>query len=164
MSHNASWIIFSYHLALETSTLRVRAWRILKRIGALPLQQSVCVVPMRCLVVRKLRQLQQLILEAGGEVTWIEVCSFATESETLLIDRFKQAIAEDYLEFIAACSLYCEDSLTDLGVEIKRLQKWLNKIKNRDYFDSPYASMAMEELCKIENYLNFRKFDNETTN
>ncbi len=62
-----AWILFSYHLHAETSTLRVRAWRILRHIGALSLQQSAVVVPETPESVRKLRQLQELIEEAGGE-------------------------------------------------------------------------------------------------
>lgn len=121
----------------------------LKRIGALSLQHSVCVAPVRPLVVRKLTQLQKLIEEAGGEVMWLEVSSFAMDSEAMLIERFNQTISEEYQEFIAECSVFTpDDAAVDYESEMKRLERRFNKIRDRDYFGCQLASLADRKLSQ----------------
>jgi len=148
---NLSWIVFSYRASSETSTLRVRAWRILKRIGALSIQHSACVVPRTPLTVTKLKKLQALIEEAAGEVMWLEVSAFSPDSVSLLVERFNQERSEDYKAFIQECSKFSSTiSVVECEAEIKRLQKSFRKIHARDYFECPEATVAAEELSEVQ--------------
>lgn len=150
MDSDYPWIIFSYKSPSETSTLRVRAWRILRRIGALSLQQSVCAVPNTPETTRKLHQLAELIQEGGGETLWLDVTQFSAETTKELSRRFNLERSAECSEFIEACSALTRASEPEESeVELKRLQKWLRKLKARDYFqcgDMEAAERCLERL------------------
>lgn len=152
MQPSVSWVLFVYRSPSETSTLRVRAWRILRRIGALSLQQSVYIVPNIPEATRKLRQLRGLIEESQGEVMWLEVEQFAGESTERLVQLFNLARSEEYKEFIEACSNLRENPLFAEGLEseLKRLKKWLRKMRARDYFECPLQEDATRSLYEVD--------------
>lgn len=148
---NGPWIVFSYRLPSEPSTLRVRAWRILRRIGALSLQQSACVAPRTPEVIRKLEQLKQLIDDGGGETLWLDVEQFAEETRVNLIQRLNRDRSDEYKSFIDAClELKFEPPIEECESSLKRLQKWLRKLHARDYFDCIIAADAELTMARVE--------------
>lgn len=156
MDSGFPWIIFSYKSPSETSTLRVRAWRILRRIGALSLQQSVCAVPNTEETTRKLHQLSELIEEGGGETLWLDVTQFSEETTKELIRRFNLERSAECSEFIEACSALTRSSESgpeEYEVDLKRLQKWLRKLRARDYFQCEDIETARRclELLEMES-------------
>lgn len=151
MESDLHWIFFSYRLPSEPSTLRVRAWRILRRIGALSLQQSACVVPRTSEVIRKLQQLQNLIEEGGGETHWLDVERFSQETMYRLIDLFNRDRSEEYTSFIETCSEFTlKPPIAECDADLRHLQKWLRKLQSRDYFQCPTAHDARNHLTRIE--------------
>lgn len=157
MDSGQPWIIFSYKSPPETSTLRVRAWRILRRIGALSLQQSVCAVPNTPETTRKLNQLSELISEGGGETLWLDVTQFSDETTKELARRFNLERSKECFEFIDACTALT-DALPpeELELELKRLHKWLKKLKARDYFECGDMEVAQRCLDEVERKLSNR--------
>lgn len=62
-----SWIVLSYKVPSEPSTIRVRVWRTLKALGVVYIQQSVCVAPDTAEVQKKIQSLKKLIESNKGE-------------------------------------------------------------------------------------------------
>lgn len=156
MESDQSWILFTYRIASEPSTVRVRAWRILRRIGALALQQSTCIVPNTALVVRKLQQLQLIIKECGGDAHWIDIQRLAPQTEVELIQQFNHERANEYSTLVEACErLPIDESLATAEVELKNLQKSFAKLRDRDYFHCPLASTA--EIALAETVQRFQR-------
>lgn len=54
---NTKWIVLSYKVPIEPSTIRVRVWENLKALGVTHLQQFVCIGPDTIDVCKKLNRL-----------------------------------------------------------------------------------------------------------
>ncbi|QQE77589.1 Chromate resistance protein ChrB [Alicyclobacillus sp. SO9] len=152
MSNKTIWVLFSYRVPHETSTLRVRTWRILRRIGALALQQSFYVVPSTPETTRKLHQLRALIEAGQGQVIWLDVEQFAEQSTEQLTALFNEARQAEYEDFIESCRNFSKSSMSaeTRESELKRLQKWFRKLQARDYFECSNQERAakwLEKLC-----------------
>jgi hypothetical protein len=65
---SAGWLLVSVSTAGAAATLRVQVWRKLRSLGALYLQQSVCLLPARHEVVREVRRLADRVRHQGGAV------------------------------------------------------------------------------------------------
>ena len=155
MSDHVPWIVFSYKIiASDTSTLRVRAWRILKRIGALSIQNSVCVVPRTALTVRKLKQLKELVEEAGGQTTWLDVSIASPEQTEWLVEQFNKERAEEYTEVVETCEGFTFDSsVPESEARIGQIEKMLRKIVARDYFECQQRSSAELAVTDLKGRL-----------
>ena len=151
LAEQISWIVFSYKIASDTSTLRVRAWRILKRIGALSIQNSVCIVPKTSLTVRKLNQLKELVEDAGGQTTWLDVSIVSSEQTEWLVEQFNQERAEEYMEVAEMCNGFTADtSVLESEARIALIEKSLRKIAARDYFECPERKLAESALSNVK--------------
>ncbi|WDL98567.1 Chromate resistance protein ChrB [Alicyclobacillus sp. ALC3] len=157
LSENMLWVVFSYKIASDTSTLRVRAWRILKRIGALSIQSSVCIVPATSLTVRKLNQLKGLVEENGGQTTWLDVTIASPDQTTWLVEQFNTERAEEYKGIVQLCEAFTFDpAVSDFEATFAQLEKSLRKIVARDYFNcherTPAESAVATLKCRLDQW------------
>lgn len=152
MQPSLSWIIFSYRVQSEPSTLRVRAWRIFRRIGALALQQSVYAVPNTPEVTKKLQKLRHLIEESDGDVLWLDVDRFSNPTVERLVLLFNELRVQEYDAFMVACSeLTYSAPIEECDARLRLLQKWYLKLRARDYFNcskSEVAGQCLEEVSR----------------
>lgn len=151
MTEPVEWILFSYKIASDTSTLRVRAWRILKRIGALSIQNSVCIAPKTALTERKLKQLKKLVEEVGGQTTWLDVSIASLDQTQWLVGQFNKERAEDYSEVVEASRGFIFDSpVSECEATIAQLEKSLRKTVERDYFHCHERESAESALSDLK--------------
>jgi uncharacterized membrane protein YkvA (DUF1232 family) len=61
-----TWLVVSVSTAGGAASLRVQVWRKLRSLGALYLQQSVCLLPATAPVVRDVRRLASRVRQGGG--------------------------------------------------------------------------------------------------
>lgn len=134
MQSEWNWIVFTYRIASDTSTLRVRTWRILRRIGAVALQPSTYVVPSTPLVTRKLLQLKELVEESGGETGWLDVLKFSDDTERMLIQRFNRDRTQEFEEWLTEWQQVHSAEVPVDDADYRRLEKRLRKLESRDYF------------------------------
>ncbi|TCZ80805.1 hypothetical protein E0485_00480 [Paenibacillus albiflavus] len=167
MSEKRKWLILSYRVPAEPSTLRVRIWRTLKSIGAFYLQQSVCVLPLTSSIQEKAIKLQNLISENHGEVIVLEVEQFSDITEEEMIHAFNQQREVEYAEFIENCNAFFEEikketsrgkftyhEVEENEVELVRLKRWHRKILNRDFFQSHSSVESQNKLDECIASLN----------
>ena len=62
-----SWIVFVYRLPAQPSRHRVGVWRELRRIGALPIQQSIYILPDGKENLQALARVASIVEGVGGE-------------------------------------------------------------------------------------------------
>ena len=79
-THERDWLVISVSTAGAAGTLRVQVWRKLRSLGALYLQQSVCLLPARAEVVREVRRLADRIHHQGGTARILRM-SFADPAD-----------------------------------------------------------------------------------
>lgn len=139
---------------------RVRAWRKLRSLGALYLQQSVCLLPDRDPVRRQVHRLLASVRADGGTARSLTVtvddageyagivAEFNAERDAEyaeVVERAPQLLAELETETAHGRATYAE--VEESEADLDRFEKWLAKIAARDYFAAsggPAARQAVE--------------------
>src|SRR5450759_1987696 len=90
--------VLVYRLPPKPTAARVAVWRNLKKIGAIYLQQSVCVFPDNGDVRRDLGPILLRIAESGGEFHQLPLRRLAPNEESKLIQQFLEQTSKHYQE------------------------------------------------------------------
>jgi DNA-binding transcriptional regulator PaaX len=158
------WLVLIYRIPSEPTRLRATAWRRLKGLGAIYLQNSAAALPASATAERALRKLRHEIGEMGGTAVLLSCTALAGESEVLA--AFQAARDDEYEEIIDKC----QDFLGQLDKEYKaehftyaeleeneedlvKLQGWLAKVTDRDVFGAPKRAATLEALGTCERAL-----------
>ncbi|AFY32954.1 Chromate resistance protein ChrB [Calothrix sp. PCC 7507] len=166
------WNLLVYKVPAQPSTQRVYVWRKLKGLGALYLQQSVCVLPQREDLQQSLVELKADITAGGGEADLLTIWIDEPEQNAMFVDRFQQQADQEYQEFLGQCrDFHTElshereiDNLTfaeleENEAELTKLRSWLPKIRDRDLFNAPGYAQATEAFKACE--LDFQQFSEQ---
>jgi hypothetical protein len=148
-------LLISATTAGAPGTLRVHVWRKLRSLGALYLQQSVCLLPARPDVVREVRRLADRVWHQGGTCRVLTMTFTDPAEEASVIGEFNSARDVEYDDFLGRLpSLHRElaeervrGNATYVEVEeseadLERFRTWLAKIVARDYFQAPGGQAA----------------------
>jgi hypothetical protein len=162
-----SWLLLTYKVPPEPAKKRVALWRRLKGMGAVYLQNGVCLLPKTADHVRQLKMLENDIAEAEGESVILETIALDPSQEAKVISRFKAERDDAYKEFIDKCDDFEREvakevsathftyaELEENDVDLKKLQGWLAKIKKLDFYGAERAVEAEERLKGCEAVLD----------
>ena len=145
------WLILIYRLPREPSRPRVAAWRKLKMLGALYLQDGVAALPEDAVTREQLEWLQVQIREANGEAVLWEAQPNTSLEDKELVEAFRSAREEAYRTLIAGAKRI--ERKAQLGGGSKALLEELGKLerefraeRRRDYFRSPIRQEATSAL------------------
>jgi len=81
-----TWLLLTYKVPADPATKRVALWRRLKSIGAIYLQNGICLLPKTDDHVRRLKMLENDIAEMGGEAVILETVALDQTQERSLPD------------------------------------------------------------------------------
>ncbi|MFN3615981.1 MAG: Chromate resistance protein ChrB, partial [Rubrimonas sp.] len=164
---NESWLILAYKVPPEPAARRVALWRKLKGLGAVYLQNGVCLLPETDDHLRRLKIVENDVAEAGGEAVLLRGLPLELGRAEKVTARFKADRDEAYAEFIDKCddferevakeiaaSHYTYAELEENDVDLKKLQGWLEKIRKLDFYGAPRAAEAEERLRGCEAALD----------
>jgi hypothetical protein len=145
------WLILVYHLPREPSRHRVAAWRKLKALGALYLQDGVAALPEDAVTREQLEWLQLRIQEAGGEATLWEALPNTVAEGKDLIAAFRDAREEGYKTVIEGAERIRRKAQlggdgSSLIEELAKNEREFRAERRRDYFRSPLRAEAAEAL------------------
>src|SRR5262245_19444085 len=90
------WLLLIHQLPATPSNLRVRTWRRLQQLGALPLKQAAYVLPDSADAREDFEWLKAEIAAAGGEATILTAHHIDLAADDELVEAFKRARQEDY--------------------------------------------------------------------
>jgi hypothetical protein len=139
------WLMLIVALPTHPSSLRVRAWRKLRALGAVALKNSVWVLPFSPERLERLQWLTQEIQKDRGEATLVRVDRIENLSEAAVVRLFHQAREADY----RALATRYRTSLRGLGRrargvaagravdELTRLGRELDRVRELDFFEAP---------------------------
>lgn len=155
-----SWLLLTYKVPPDPAAKRVALWRKLKGMGAVYLQNGVCLLPRTDDHIRRLKMLENDIAEAGGEAVILETLALDPGQEAKVLARFKADRDEAYVEFIDKCddferevakevsaNHYTYAELEENDVDLKKLQGWLEKIERLDFYGADRATEAQQRLA-----------------
>lgn len=160
------WILLTYKVPPEPAAKRVALWRRLKAMGAIYLQNGVCVLPRTDDHVRQLKMLENDVTEMGGEAVLLETTSLDNGQQDKVVARFRADRDEQYREFLGRCDGFEAEIAKEIAKEkftyaeleeedtdLKKLQNWLKKIKSLDFYGAALAQEATERLAACEALL-----------
>ena len=149
----------SVSTAGAAGTLRVQVWRKLRSLGALYLQQSVCLLPARDEVVREVRRLLDRVHHQGGSGRLLRIALTAAGEQAQVIKEMNAARDAEYAEVLERLPAFGEELATERArgratyaeveeseADLERFRSWLAKIAARDYFDAPGGVVAREAV------------------
>ncbi len=162
-----TWLLLTYKVPSEPAAKRIAIWRRLKGMGAVYLQNGVCVLPKTDDHVRRVKMLENDIAEAKGESVILETVALDRSQEDKVVARFKADRDEAYEEFIDKCddfehevakeiaaSHYTYAELEENDVDLKKLQGRLSKIAKLDFYGGERAEEARTRLKGCETFLD----------
>jgi hypothetical protein len=157
----------TYKVPAEPAAKRVGLWRRLKAMGAVYLQNGVCLLPKTDDHARRLKMIENDIAEMGGEAVILETTALDRLQQEKVVARFKADRDDAYREFIDKCDDFKADiaketaaqhftynELEENDAEVKKLQGWLEKIKKLDFYEGDLAAEASERLRMCESLLD----------
>jgi hypothetical protein len=156
------WLLVSISTG-QAASLRVRVWRTLRKLGAVYLQQSVCLLPDRAPVAKTIGRLAARVRDQGGAARVLRVrITDSAELEQLIgqqqadrdveyaevVERVPAFLAEIATETAKGRATYAE--VEESEADLERFERWLAKVAARDYFDAPggTAARAAVEQCR----------------
>ena len=162
-----SWLLLTYKVPAEPAAKRVALWRRLKGMGAVYLQNGVCLLPKTDDHTRRLKMLENDIAETGGDAVILQAVALDRAQEDKVVSRFKADRDDAYREFTDKCNdfeseiaketaaqHFTYNELEENDVELKKLQGWLEKIKKLDFYGAGLSAEAAERLKTCENLLD----------
>jgi hypothetical protein len=142
-----NWLLLTYKVPPEPAKKRIALWRKLKGMGAIYLQNGVCLLPKTDDHTRRLKILENEINEMAGESVILETVALDQAQEGKVVARFKADRDEQYEEFLDKCKDYEGEiaketavnhftyaELEENDVDLKKLQNWLEKISKLSSF------------------------------
>jgi hypothetical protein len=156
------WLLVTVSTAGAPASLRVLVWRRLRSLGALYLQQSVCLLPARDTTIRAVRRLADRVRRDGGHARMLQLTLTDPGEEAAVIEQFRQERAGEYAEVLERIpSLLAEldqerargrvtyAEVEESEADLERFRSWLGRIRERDYFDAPgrAEAQAAVERC-----------------
>jgi len=146
---------------------RVAVWRNLKKIGAVYLQDSVCVVPDTAALRRELAVVLERIAAGDGRSHLLPLRKLPPEEEQKLVGLFVEQSAQHYREIVEDCEVnfvkeieferfrknFTYEEAEEIRMDYEKLGTWFERVRERDWFGAPNRGEAEEWLRKCETLL-----------
>lgn len=143
------WLALLHQLPTKPPYLRVKIWRKLQAMGAVPLKNAVHVLPLRNECDAAFRALASEIREGGGEAVLIEARMLSGQSDSDIRALFDSARDADYDEVAKAARLLVDTGPVS-GADISKLQKRMAEVIRLDYFGAHGRQHAEAVLAELD--------------
>ncbi len=157
------WLLLIHQLPPRPTSLRVRIWRKLQKLGAVSLKNSVYVLPSGEKTHEDFQWLKQEVESAGGEATVLRAGSVEGATDDELVSLFRQQRAEEYARVTAELDGLAgavrgqrkgghlsPGRLGSHEAELSKLHQELEQVVAVDFFlgDGRSAALAALERCR----------------
>jgi len=161
------FLVLAYRMPAKPTAGRVAVWRNLKKIGAVYLQDSVCVVPDTAALRRELAPALERIDVAGGRYHLLPLRQPSPEEERKLVELFVAQSSQHYREIIENCEVdfakeiefehfrrnYTYEEAEEIRMEFEKICTWFDRVVERDWFEAPNREEARVLLARCESML-----------
>ncbi|HEV7931100.1 MAG TPA: Chromate resistance protein ChrB [Actinomadura sp.] len=154
-----AWLLVAVSTAGAADSLRVHVWRKLRGLGAVYVQQSVCLLPDRPSVAGVVRRLVAKVCAEGGTARCLHLRIDDPVERGELIGEFRDAVAVEYSEVLERLPAFFEELSTETAkgrttfaeveeseADLARFETWVAKMAARDYFAAPIGAEVRAEL------------------
>ncbi|MCA1615387.1 MAG: chromate resistance protein [Acidobacteria bacterium] len=160
------WMLLIHQLPPKPTSLRVRTWRKLQRLGAVPVKNSVYVLPYNEKTHEDFQWLKQEIEAARGEATVFRAGSVEGATDDEIVATFRKLRDEDYEQITAeldglAGTVRGQKKGGHLSpgrvgaheTELSRLHQELERVVAVDFFQAPKRAAAASALERCREAL-----------
>jgi hypothetical protein len=161
------FMLLVYRVPAKPTATRVAVWRMLKKMGAIYLQQSVCVFPDTIRLRRELAAVLSRIEQGKGEYHLLPLRKLPPEEEVKLARQFLEQTNKHYDEIIENCEVnftkeiefetfrknFTYEEAEEIRVEFEKICSWFAHVRERDWFGSPREADARAWIQKCEAML-----------
>ena len=130
---------------------RVAVWRQLKKVGAIYLQQSVCIFPDSAAVKAELQPVLEKIAASKGEFHLLPVGRVTKQETDKLVSQFVDQTARHYAEIVENCEVnfqkeiefetfrknFTYEEAEEIRAEYEKIALWYERVRRRDWFNAP---------------------------
>lgn len=161
-----AWLLVAVSTAGGADSLRVHVWRKLRGLGAVYVQQSVCLLPDRPPVAGAVRKLVDKVRAEGGTARCLHVRLSDPVERGELIGEFRRAVTVEYGEVLQRLPTFFTEIETETArgrttfaeveeseADLARFEAWVAKIAARDYFAAPIGAEVRAELDRAREAL-----------
>jgi ChrB-like protein len=154
-----AWLLVAVSTAGGADSLRVHVWRKLRGLGAVYVQQSVCLLPDRPPVAGTVRKLADKVRAGGGTARCLHLTLTDPVERGELIGEFRASVTAEYGEVLERLPAFFAEIETETAkgrttfaeveeseADLARFEAWVAKIKARDYFAAPIGAEVRAEL------------------
>jgi len=131
------WILLLLSLPPRPSSLRVRTWRRLRGLGAVPLKSSAYLLPDAPDRYEQFQWLAQEIQRDGGEATLLRVDRIENMQHPDVVRLFQEARNQDYAALGERYRRLLKGRRPRLAEELARLAREMARIGEIDFFEAP---------------------------
>jgi hypothetical protein len=141
------------------SSLRVRVWRKLRALGAVPLRKSVYLLPPTPDNFERFQWLSQEVQKDGGEATFLSVENVENMKRAEVVRLFQQVRDQDYRTLVERYRKLARGldrktqvrSTSRRNEELTRLGRELERIREIDFFDAPgyHEAKRLQETIEM---------------
>lgn len=155
-----AWLLLIVSLPPHPSSLRVRAWRKLRTLGAVALKNSVYLLPFTPENYEQFQWLTQEVQKDGGEATLVKADRIETMKREEVIRLFQDARDRDYRQLVERYRKLLSSldrkptrrTAAGRDVELARLAKEVDRIREIDFFDAP----GYQEVKRLSETIEMR--------
>jgi len=161
------WWLVVYRVPSEPASRRVAVWRDLKRIGALYLQQCVCILPQSAELGEELVPILAKIGTLGGEYIRFDIPHLDAADEQRIIQAFRKLRSNEYAEIIEECETkfvreiefehfrknYTFEEAEEIAQDLDKIRRWYGRIQSRDWFGADRAQEVADWLERCQDLL-----------
>ncbi len=162
------YLLFIYQVPSQPSAARVGVWRELKRVGALYLQQSVCILPEREPLLHTLQKIAERVNELHGSYHLLPLRELPEEEEAKIIDGFLAQSNLQYDEIIENCDVnfakeiefetfrqnFTYAEAEEIHQELDKIRRWYERVVERDWFGAARREQAQRSIEHCEQLLD----------
>jgi len=160
-------MILAYRMAPQPTANRVYVWRMLKKVGAVYLQQSVTVFPDNKAVSRELQPILEKITASSGEYHLLPLRQLPKPEMDKLVAQFVDQTSRHYEEIIENCEVnftkeiefetfrrnFTYEEAEEIRAEYEKIVSWFERVNARDWFGAPNRSIALQWLERSRTML-----------
>jgi len=140
-----AWLVLIVRLPPHPSSLRVKAWRRLRAVGAVALKNSVYLLPATAESQEHLQWLAQEVQKDGGDATLLRVAEIENVKPADLVRLFQEARDDDYRRLAeryravlrSLGSRGASRSAARRDEELSRLARERERVREIDFFEAP---------------------------
>lgn len=155
------WLLLIYKVPRDPTRFRTYLWRQMRMLGALSLQQMVCVLPKTPDHESEMQRLVAKIEEFRGEAHVLTFTSPSKEWEDRIITRFNATVNEDYAEVAENEERFQDEihretrkekftfvELEDMEDDREKINREMARVQARDFFGAPGRSVAEAQMAE----------------